>query len=1003
MELNTLKRILQINNDEERAALLRFINNEKNELMISKSRDDLVLHAILNFLSIYYPINNEWKNKYIEEFTNSLILFYDRNKKEISQSILKLMETTFKAPSCFKVLTNFEEKINPEKIHIECCLKLVLLTKNLECLLSGIKTYLLMDNEFLKIKLEKIDFESPYAQILIRKIVEKLINFNGEINNKDIENIFVEQVIEVKKYIKFLCPQCLQVQYIRYFKNKFQIICPNFHDYSDKINNINKLKLLSNIYLKCNTCNKKIEMFENNYYCLRCENAFCPNCLENHKNVCVKFVICKIYEVGFNCREHNKKYISICCNRECEKNMCETCKYNHYHKLLDRDLYNSKSIVNQYKSIVKNENGDNIKKYILKQLIFIYEFLENYYMIPLLFIQSLHFSVYDLDIAINESEFFFNEFFNNDFIVYYSKLIERMNNGNMNAIDILENIEDKYNEKNIKINEKYYSRYSKALKKVMSSNSVKVMHFSILNGYMNTLTENIKDNILKYGYVSTIENSINNLGIKNELYKSKIISLFQTNRRYKESLKLLFDRHFADIILKKLIKHYASNFETIEIDPKIAHDIISYLNKKNKNSKYLERIQKINENLEYHSLNKIEENKNNENEIYEEDDETKDKIKFKQGMKIGSTLISKNELNFILEFCFYFKQSGNEIAHPDIAPEKSVQLKSEEEKIEIIDKIINSEYSNEIKNITLEEEIKKKIRAKLLLIKEEIMKNFMELSTKKEIELSEVFRFMFFGEMNNIWLGQSAFLRTFQADIDKIINEEYVLDLSTYASDIQKIKISKDIIKQLESQNIVKNFCLDTDTNEYVNLKQLVINGFKKKIENGGNNKVIKSLQNINYSLLIGSIYNSTINNNFSQVYSEHEYMELIYSIAIPLIIEIENNNCKILEDNIRNKFIDSIITLNVKNKMEKIYQVVENYYNKNNINENYIDEVKEFCASKKCDGYKDLIKLEINNDSLFNLLNLLIGSEKINWLERKKKKEKFSLQTLLYYYQNLK
>ena len=130
--------------------------------------------------------------------------------------------------------------------------------------------------------------------------------------------------------------------------------------------------------------------------------------------------------------------------------------------------------------------------------------------------------------------------------------------------------------------------------------------------------------------------------------------------------------------------------------------------------------------------------------------------------------------------------------------------------------------------------------------------------------------------------------------------------------------------------------------------------------------------------------------------------MELIYSIAIPLIIEIENNNCKILEDNIRNKFIDSIITLNVKNKMEKIYQVVENYYNKNNINENYIDEVKEFCASKKCDGYKDLIKLEINNDSLFNLLNLLIGSEKINWLERKKKKEKLSLQTLLYYYQNL-
>ncbi len=44
-------------------------------------------------------LNPEWKNKYVEEFTKSLILFYDKRQTDISKPIIKLMSDQFKTPS----------------------------------------------------------------------------------------------------------------------------------------------------------------------------------------------------------------------------------------------------------------------------------------------------------------------------------------------------------------------------------------------------------------------------------------------------------------------------------------------------------------------------------------------------------------------------------------------------------------------------------------------------------------------------------------------------------------------------------------------------------------------------------------------------------------------------------------------------------------------------------------------------------------------------------------
>ena len=95
------------------------------------------------------------------------------------------------------------------------------------------------------------------------------------------------------------------------------------------------------------------------------------------------------------------------------------------------------------------------------------------------------------------------------------------------------------------------------------------------------------------------------------------------------------------------------------------------------------------------------------------------------------------------------------------------------------------------------------------------------------------------------------------------------------------------------------------------------------------------------------------------------------------------------------------MIMVNVKNKTAKILELIQDYFNINEINEDYIKEVKKFCSDKKDDDYKEIINLKIDLDSLIFYLKALIGEENILWLENDKEKGKFSLPTLLYYFQN--
>ena len=149
-------------------------------------------------------------------------------------------------------------------------------------------------------------------------------------------------------------------------------------------------------------------------------------------------------------------------------------------------------------------------------------------------------------------------------------------------------------------------------------------------------------------------------------------------------------------------------------------------------------------------LKNNEEIKNNENNIVE----VHNKIKFKSDIKTSRHIFTKDELNFILEFLFYFKKKGTIIAHPNIDPEENIQLKTEEKYFKTINNIINDnsiqerEVMSENEYEKEKETIIKNAKLKLKLIKDEIINYFMEFSSKKEINVSDITNFMLFGNKN---------------------------------------------------------------------------------------------------------------------------------------------------------------------------------------------------------------------------------------------------------------
>ena len=278
-------------------------------------------------------------------------------------------------------------------------------------------------------------------------------------------------------------------------------------------------------------------------------------------------------------------------------------------------------------------------------------------------------------------------------------------------------------------------------------------------------------------------------------------------------------------------------------------------------------------------------------------------------------------LKDILELLFYIKKKGSQIGHPNLEPEKNINLINEDNGINNMDKIIKDEQL--IKgNVKTEQDLIKIINSnvedKMEKIKSEIKNYLVNLSTKKDLKINEITDFMFSGKISEIWTNNPAFFRTIMINIDEVIKEDCEIDFDSLNADMIKLGEHREIINRLINENILGYFNLDIDTKEFENLKYLISSEFNEIKKSSIKTNIIEKFCPINYSTLIGRIYDKTIDEHFPSIYTENEYLEIIYSIAIPFIIEIEKKNYEALTKNLINQFQEMKIALNIKNKTKK-------------------------------------------------------------------------------------
>ena len=562
----------------------------------------------------------------------------------------------------------------------------------------------------------------------------------------------------------------------------------------------------------------------------------------------------------------------------------------------------------------------------------------------------------------------------------------------------IKEMKNEYQKNEIRINNKFDEIVSSSLSIAVKNSSKMIWHLFDFNWRLKALNDNIRDNEMKYGYLSNFQKLLNKLDTSISLYKAKILSLFKSADKYNQGLKLLFDSHFATLIINILIKKYHSYFKKIKLDLNIAHELINYY--QDDFEKNTAKIKKIKDELIYLNTKEFEEAKNNSEDMKKIGNE----IKFIKDIYKNKINIDKTQLNFILELFFYTKKKGNQIGHPNIEPEKIIDLKNEEKGFGAIDEILND--INFLKmDYNLEDDLKKQINNKVQTnmnqIKTLILNFCVDLSVKKELNINQMLDFMFNGKISGIWVNQFALLRSMIIDIEQIIEEDCKVDLDNFRYNIKKLKEHKKIIDQFKDENIIENFSLDISTIEYENIKHLIKVEFDKAKKESMDCGIIDQLINIDYSNFSKKIFEIIVREKFSTIYTEHEYMEIINEIAIPFIIEIETKNYEILQNNYIKEFTETTIMENIKTKTEKIYKACEKYFKEEEINEDYIDKAKKFCSEKKNEDSNDIVNLEIDINSVIFYLKTLIGKENIMWLENDKKKERFSLNTLLYFYQN--
>ena len=413
------------------------LTEDKENLLKSNKIENIIRSSILSFVLQNFSSKDSRMKKLTKELIDA---FSQKNLIELTLNILKKIPEDLKY---FKAMIEFKKDINKENQYLEIYFKILILAQNINDLIEGIKVLMNIKNDKIEKLLSNLDFQNPYAIILIRDFIYELIT----VQNKSEWEIVLNNIInDLKKYFFFHCPKCLGMLYVNFYQG-ITITCANHQLLPFSPKNIDELKDYFNFIIKCINCNKNIEIYENNYKCVHCCKLFCHKCATEHRKENIKNVLIKIYEVGYICEEHCQLYSTFC--SICKLNLCEFCKENHFHKIeQEKYLYKLREDLN---GIMR------VEEYISAELSLIYKFMKEFSLNNLFIILSLFLKeVFKREDNSNSSKSYFKAFFDDNFRNYYSKIIQDVSIGKTESYNHLLLIKGRYEESKINIDKSFF-------------------------------------------------------------------------------------------------------------------------------------------------------------------------------------------------------------------------------------------------------------------------------------------------------------------------------------------------------------------------------------------------------------------------------------------------------------------------------------------------------------------------------------------------------------------
>ena len=971
---NLYKEIFLVSNESE----LSQIRVKLNELekTLDDSPNNLIKKSIIDFMLAINPLLPEWKEQEKIDISKDLIsLYYEKDINKLIEKKFELIKNPL-----LKYLIEIDEVLPKEKDNIKLCLKLILLSQNKEIILNYIKNLssASIDINYIEKEISNLNFKNPFAIIFIHNIIKIICNMKKE-NIKDIidENMKDLQI--------FRCSKCFDLLYVCHNENGTSLICNNKLHSIENSKNLKKLKYFD---LICCECKMKMKIYYNNYKCIKCKGFICHICSENHYNNCSQSELINLFDVGYFCEIHNRKYIDSC--DLCNKNLCTECKIYHFHiiKKENHIEVDEKITLNSIKLNKLGKTQNYIKYYLFKR----YRYMKKFNLINMKINKSLHFMIYKGTIHYDLHSFFSSKFFDDKFKEYYKFLLEESKKGKIKEFEGIRHLEKEYKVVGLfSQNEEYNNFIELCLKNQIKRNGNLIDNCNLIWNLLLSIQQSF-DNIR----IFKTQKKINDNNININLLKSKIIKLDKTNHIDQIFIKKILTRYFSDYIIKLLIKKFPLKFRSIDLSLNNIYEIITTYGadiiKENEVKLIKDFIEKLisqnnNFNKEKYLIDYI--NKMKEN----------NKILFKESITINHILITKEELNFILGALFYLKRSGNIVAHPNIESEIGAEINEISKKVKTIKDLIESNIiiSNNPNDKTtlIDITLKKEVKEILYKFEDEILEDFKEISFNRNSELEAILNYMFKNDFQNIITKGNAFLRVIKGEMENIINDEKDFD----ENNLMNIINNEDMIDPKEILNKLDKY------EKLIKDKIAFMESFNIE-KNKGFERIIKSeVKNIN--LLDFSTF-PILTTKYSQMLEQHLTDSEIKAYIVSILAKeyVENKDFIKKKNDLKMKLREFIKYEIIKIKLEKLYELVEKNFDKkiSDFNETlFIDNVKKFIKEQNFEGSEKIIEKNLSFKKIMDILKVLLVNEKnIDWLVLTPE-ESTSISSYLYYMQNKK